>query len=75
LVPEVGEYLEKLRILIIDLQLDATVIADDRNPDRNSHIKGRTKRMMEMTKFYETAKVLFGPYIRAHQKIGGKLDA
>ena len=70
--PEVSEYLEKLRSLIIDLQLDATVIADDKNPNRQAHIKGRTRRMMEMTKFYETAKVLFGPYIQAHQKVSVK---
>ncbi|MBR0974098.1 hypothetical protein [Bradyrhizobium japonicum] len=68
--PEVEEYIEKVRLLIIDLQLDASTIADDRNPDRNDRIRGRTRRMQELSEFYATAKTLFGPYIKAHQKVG-----
>jgi hypothetical protein len=70
--PEVADYLEELRLLIIDLQLDANVISDNRNPDRSEHIKGKTERMKKLSKFYETTKVLFGPYIQAHQKIEGE---
>jgi hypothetical protein len=72
--PEVSEYLEKLRLLIIDLQLDSSVIADHANPDRNDRVKGRMKRITELAKFYETAKVLFGPYIQAHQKVTWDVD-
>jgi hypothetical protein len=65
---EVIEYLEELRILIINLQLDADVIADNLNPERTAHIKGKVERMKQLVKFYETAKLLFGPYMQAHQK-------
>jgi len=56
--------------LIIELQLDASIIADQRNPDRSDRIKGRTQRMNDLSDFYETSKKLFGPYIQAHQKVG-----
>jgi hypothetical protein len=68
--PEIEEYLEKVRRLIIELQLDASIIADQRNPDRSDRIKGQTQRMNDLSDFYETSKKLFGPYIQAHQKVG-----
>ena len=67
--PEVNDYLEELRKLIIDLQLDTDVISDNLNPERSAHIKGRTKRMAELIKFYDRSKILFGPYMQAHQKV------
>ncbi|MCK1672790.1 hypothetical protein [Bradyrhizobium sp. 150] len=68
--PEVEEYLEKIRLLIIELQLDGSVIADERNPDRTDRIRGHAKRMLELSQFYTTSKKLFAPYIQAHQKVG-----
>jgi hypothetical protein len=70
--PEVNEYLEELRILIIDLQLDADVISDNLNPERTAHIEGRTKRMKKLTRFYDRSKELFGPYMQAHQKVDNR---
>jgi hypothetical protein len=52
--PEIEEYLEKVRRLIIDLQLDASIIANDRDPERNERIKGRTQRIKDLSEFYET---------------------
>ena len=72
--PEVTNYLELLGALISDLELDANVIADNLHPDRMAHIRGRTERMRELAKFHETSKILFGPYIQAHQKIGERLN-
>jgi hypothetical protein len=68
--PEIEEYLEKVRHLIIELQLDASIIADQRNPDRNERSKGHVQRMNDLSDFYKTSKKLFRPYIQAHQKIG-----
>ena len=66
---EVQEYIEHIRLLIGELQLDATIIADHADPDRSARIRGRADRMKELSGFYENAKRLFGPYIRAHQKV------
>lgn len=71
--PEIQEYIEKVRRLIIDLQLDASIITNDQDPERNERIKGRTRRMIDLSEFYETSKKLFGPYIQAHQKVGAWL--
>jgi hypothetical protein len=71
--PEIQEYLEKVRRLIIDLQLDASIITNNQDPERNERIKGRTRRMIDLSEFYETSKKLFGPYIQAHQKVGAWL--
>ena len=68
--PEIQEYLEKVRLLIIELQLDASIIADDQNPERNKRVKGRTQRVKDLSDFYQISKKLFGPYISAHQKVG-----
>jgi hypothetical protein len=73
--PEVMDYLETVRILIIELQLDATVIRNHLDPDRPERIRGHVTRMTELSKFYEVSKGLFGPYIQAHQKIGGQEKA
>jgi hypothetical protein len=59
--PEIQEYLEKVRRLIIDLQLDASIITNNQDPERNERIKGRTRRMIDLSEFYETSKKLFGP--------------
>ncbi|MCG6203334.1 hypothetical protein LPW26_01670 [Rhodopseudomonas sp. HC1] len=66
---EVGVYLEKIRLLIIELQLDATIIADHHASDQHARIWGRVERMKELAGFYDQAGALFGPYIKAHQKI------
>jgi len=63
--PEVTDYLERLRIVILDIE------------DSNNQIKlaspGGPKlhhdRMIELNDFYKTAPALFGPYIQAHQKV------
>jgi hypothetical protein len=67
--PEVTEYLETLRHLISELELDHSIISNFYDPARTERIKGRTTRMTELSQFYETSKHLFGPYIQAHQKV------
>jgi len=67
--PEVAIYLETIRLLINEIQLDRSIIADDRSPDRTDRIKGHAERMKTLVAYYDVSKGLFGPYIQAHQRV------
>ncbi|MCK1320423.1 hypothetical protein IVA94_05730 [Bradyrhizobium sp. 156] len=64
--PDVNEYLERIRIVIIDLMDSNSAIKlhDPAGP------KLHYDRMNELNEYYRTAPKLFGPYIQAHQKVG-----
>lgn len=64
--PEVVQYLERIRIVIIDIEASNSAIKlhDPSGP------KLHHDRMIELSGFYREAPKLFGPYIQAHQKVG-----
>jgi hypothetical protein len=66
--PEVNEYLETIRHLILDIESGNIVMRDDFHPHRIEAVQNHTKRMTELSEFNGRAKILFGPYIQAHQK-------
>jgi hypothetical protein len=67
--PEVQAYVEQMRLLLIDLQLANKMMRNMLDPDRPSWIKKRHEHFAAVTKFYTDAPGIFGPYMRAHQKV------
>lgn len=66
--PEVETYLEKMRLHIIELQLGTSLMADNTSPDYQNGVEIKHREFKMIIKFYEEAKPIFGPYIRAHQR-------
>lgn len=66
--PEVETYLETMRVHLIDLQLGNDMMADRTSPDYQKGVELRAREFKAVVKFYEEAKPIFGPYIRAHQR-------
>jgi hypothetical protein len=62
---EVTDYLERIRIVIIDIEAsNAQIKMHDPNGPKLHY-----DRMIELNDFYKKAPELFGPYIQAHQKV------
>jgi hypothetical protein len=51
------------------VQLANKMMRNMRDPDRPSWIKKRHEHFAAVTKFYTDAPGIFGPYMRAHQKV------
>lgn len=65
---EVQNYLESVRLLMIDLNLANTMMEDPYDRERAKWVQMKHDRFSRITRFYNDAPPLFGPYIRAHQK-------
>jgi hypothetical protein len=65
---EVQRYLRELRLQLIDLNLAITMMAAN-DPDRHKWITKKYEHLKTITKFYEEHPSLFGPYMKAHQKV------
>jgi hypothetical protein len=66
---EVRNYLEDIRIHIIDLNLCNSMLDNPSVPDRGTWAERRTKHFLGVTSFYKEAPQLFRPYMQAHQKV------
>jgi hypothetical protein len=58
-----------MRIHLIDLEQGNQIMADTTSPDYQKGVQMRHREFKEIVKFYEEAKPIFGPYIRAHQRV------
>jgi hypothetical protein len=67
--PEVETYLDQMRVHLADLQLGNDLVADNTSPDYQKGVELRAREFKAVVKFYEEAKPIFGPYIRAHQRV------
>jgi hypothetical protein len=64
---DVHDYLETIRMLILDLDLSNTMMGtNDANHARWA--QKRSQQFLAITDFYKAAPPIFEPYIRAHQK-------
>jgi hypothetical protein len=61
-------FIEKIRIHIIELQLGCTLMADTTSSEYQNGVAIKHREFKAIIKFYEEAKPVFGPYIRAHQR-------
>ena len=68
--PEVETYLDQMRGHLADLQLGNDMMANTTSPDYQKGVQLRAREFKAVVKFYEEAKPIFGPYIRAHQRVG-----
>ncbi len=66
--PEVETYLDEMRVHLADLQLGNDLMADNTSSDYQKGVELRAREFKAIVKFYEEAKPIFGPYIRAHQR-------
>jgi hypothetical protein len=66
--PEVEAYLEKMRLHINELTLGTSLMADNTSPDYQKGVEIKHREFKTIMTFYEEAKPIFGPYIRAHQR-------
>lgn len=66
--PEVETYLDGMRGHLADLQLGNDMMANNTSPDYQKGVELRAHEFKAVVKFYEEAKPIFGPYIRAHQR-------
>ncbi|WP_095425217.1 hypothetical protein CIT37_42285 [Bradyrhizobium ottawaense] len=64
---DVQKYLEKIRLHLINLNLANSMMQNLIDPERPTWVKKRGDEFMAITKFYEEAPRLFGPYMKAHQ--------
>jgi hypothetical protein len=53
---------------VADLQLGNDMMANITSPDYQKGVELRAREFKAVVKFYEEAKPIFGPYIRAHQR-------
>jgi hypothetical protein len=66
---EIQDYLETIRIHMIDLQLSNSMLENPTVPDRATWAERRKNHFLGVTNFYKESPALFKPYIQAHQKI------
>lgn len=62
------EYLEVMRIHLIDFELGNTLMADPSSENYQEGVRLRHKKFKEIVRFYTDAPKIFGSYIRAHQR-------
>lgn len=65
--PEVEAFLGEFRTQFLDLELGNGMMAQP-TLDYQKGAEIRHKAFMAISRFYERAKPIFGPYIRAHQR-------
>jgi hypothetical protein len=66
--PEVETYLDRMRGHLADLQLGNDLMSDRTNPEYQKGVEIKHRAFKAVVLFYEEAKPIFGPYIRAHQR-------
>jgi hypothetical protein len=66
---EVQAFVEEIRLRMIDLNLANTMMANPLGVDRSDWVSKRSDNFLKVTKFYQQAPTLFGPYMQAHQKV------
>jgi len=66
---EIQDYLETIRMHLLDLQLSSTMLNNPTVPDRATWAEQRKKHFLGVTDFYKESPALFRPYIQAHQRI------
>lgn len=67
--PEVETFIEKIRNHLIQLQLGTSLMADNTSSEYQEGVEIKHREFKAVVKFYEEAKPIFGPYIRAHQRV------
>jgi hypothetical protein len=66
--PDVTDYLNRIRIVLINHQLACTMVSSHSTPDRHDWVYRKMEAFKEVMGFYTDAPPIFAPYIRAHQK-------
>jgi hypothetical protein len=66
---EIQDYLETIRIHMIDLELSNSMLKNPTVPDRATWSERHNKHFLGVIDFYKESPALFKPYIRAHQKV------
>lgn len=66
--PEVQDYVRGLHHLLSDLDTANAMMESD-DPERPKWVNKRTEKFVAVGDFYKEAPALFGPYLRAHQKV------
>jgi hypothetical protein len=66
---EIQDYLETIRIHMIDLELSNSMLNNPTVPDRATWAERKKNHFLGVTDFYKKSPALFKPYIQAHQKI------
>jgi len=66
---EIQDYLETIRIHMIELELSNSMLKNPTVPDRAAWAERRKKHFLGVTDFYKESPAIFKPYIQAHQKI------
>jgi hypothetical protein len=67
--PEVKIYVDGIAQHMNELGLACTMLADPSCPDRGTWAQKRSDEFLAATKFYTEADAIFGPYLRAQQRI------
>jgi hypothetical protein len=67
--PEVKIYVDGIAQHMNELSLACTTLADPNCADRGKWAQTRSDEFLAVTKFYTEADAVFGPYLRAHQRI------
>ena len=65
---DVLNYLERIRISLINHQLACSTVSNDLTPDRPDWVKRKMESFKQIIEFYTDAPPLFAPYMQAHQK-------
>jgi hypothetical protein len=65
---DVLNYLERIRIALINHQLACGMVSNDSTPDRPDWVKQKLEAFKQIIGFYTEAPPLFAPYMQAHQK-------
>jgi hypothetical protein len=71
---DVNDYLETIRVALIDVQKAQGLMEDDSSTDRKAAVELKYKRLSEISKFYEAFPPLCEPYMKMDQKMAGKLS-
>jgi hypothetical protein len=66
---EIQDYLETIRIHMIELELSNSMLKNPTVPNRATWAERRKNHFLSVTDFYKKSPALFKPYIQAHQKI------
>jgi hypothetical protein len=66
---EVQTYIQQVRLHLIDLDLANTMMENMHDPGRQKWVQKRYDNFLAVTGFYQGSAQLFGPYMKAHQKV------
>ncbi|WP_028169218.1 hypothetical protein [Bradyrhizobium elkanii] len=67
--PEVPEYLERLRLHLIDLNLANSKMQNLHDPAYADWVEKKHDQFTAIADFYRAAPPMFAPYMKAHQKV------